>query len=185
MKISEVKNELYAIGKTFPTVMGLLTKPLPNGGQTVGAHWAAMLADLDGDHLENVCHEYATMERRLPDDLSQLALEIHDEVCQRVSRDHERLESLEKQAQGRRTNAMALVKEDRTGKISIMLAEQVKAGVITKEENEGANMIRHSNGHNEYTDPNCRMAQLMDWHHGKCEPPEWLEAILTTGPSDV
>jgi hypothetical protein len=88
-RVQNVKDLLWQIGKTYPSIGGLLQKKYPNGG-TVGNHWAKLLADLDFDHLENVCYEYAEMKRQPPEEVDQIAFAILEEVKLRTWKDEER-----------------------------------------------------------------------------------------------
>ena len=95
MKLDQIKNELFAIGKTYPTVLGILRKRIENTDTTVGSHWAKILAEsepkLSDCHLENVCYEMATLEISLPDPIDRLPFDIREEVLRRMRDDQERL----------------------------------------------------------------------------------------------
>jgi hypothetical protein len=97
MDMKTIKDELWQIAKAYPTVNGLMCKTLPNGS-TVGNQWAKVMhsSNLDAVHFENVCYEYANMERPLPQPADQLAFDIISEVKDRKWRDDQRLEQFEK-----------------------------------------------------------------------------------------
>ena len=97
MDMKTIKDELWLIAKAYPTLAGLMMKKLPNG-QAVGSQWAKIMhsSNLDAVHFENVCYEYANMERPLPSPVDQLAFDIIAEVKDRKWRDGQRAEQFEK-----------------------------------------------------------------------------------------
>lgn len=97
MDMKTIKDELWLIAKAYPTLAGLMMKKLPNG-QAVGSQWAKIMhsSNLDAVHFENVCYEYANMERPLPSPVDQLAFDIIAEVKDRKWRDDQRAEQFEK-----------------------------------------------------------------------------------------
>ena len=90
MTPQEVKNELYEIGKRYPSLLGLMKKTV--GESTVGSVWAGELRDIDAAHFQDVCHEYASFRRELPDHNERLPYEIRQEVFKRTERDAKALE---------------------------------------------------------------------------------------------
>ena len=93
MKIQQVKRELYEIAKAYPTLLGLLERPINRktnssgklfDGTTFGEHWAGLLKDLEPTHFENVCFEFATLKRPLPNPIDQLAFVIREQVKKRI-----------------------------------------------------------------------------------------------------
>ena len=88
-----IREELWEIGKTFPTLGGLLQKPVGRSKTTVGSHWVEVIkeADLNADHIENVCTEYSRCEREMPDRQDQLVFEIIQECKDRRAKDVEKL----------------------------------------------------------------------------------------------
>lgn len=98
MDLKTIKNELWSIARSYPTLAGLMMKQLPNGGGTVGGSWAAVMhsSNLDGDHFENVCFEYANFEKELPKPADQLAFEIISEVKHRKWKDDSKLLQMQK-----------------------------------------------------------------------------------------
>ena len=98
MDLKTIKNELWSIARSYPTLAGLMMKQLPNGGGTVGGSWAAVMhsSNLDGDHFENVCFEYANFEKELPQPADQLAFEIISEVKHRKWKDDSKLLQMQK-----------------------------------------------------------------------------------------
>jgi len=103
MKLETVKDELYQIAKAYPLLLGLMKKKFTGKVEdgepatcTVGEHWAKLMVNLDSIHFENVCDEYATMDRRLPDPTDQLPYEIIREVKERTALEVERLEQHQK-----------------------------------------------------------------------------------------
>ena len=101
MTVDQVLAELAEIGNSYHTVRGLLNSKLKDGTY-VGQRWATLLQPLDGDHRENVCHEYATFERPLPERVDQLAASIMWEVKERMHQDAERLRVYELRQQARK-----------------------------------------------------------------------------------
>ena len=97
MDMQTIKDELWQIAKAYPTVKGLMCKKLPNGS-TVGAQWAKVMhsSNLDAEHFENVCYEYANMERPIPQPADQLAFDIIAEVKDRKWKDDAKLQQFEK-----------------------------------------------------------------------------------------
>ena len=97
MDLQTIKNELWAIGKSYPTVAGLMMKELPQGG-TVGGQWAAVMhsSNLDGNHFSNVCYEYANFEKPIPQPADQLAFDVIAETKDRKWKDDQRTEQFTK-----------------------------------------------------------------------------------------
>lgn len=167
MNIKTIKAELWEIATRFPTLAGLLQKEMPGidraaKTKTVGQVWAETIAarNLNSEHFENVCYEYAMAERRMPERLDMLLIELIEEVRNRMRADERRYQAHEIQVMGRRTKGgvMDWVRKDKTGSICVWLGEQVKAGHITREENDR------------------RMDELLAWDKQKAvtEPPKWM-----------
>lgn len=93
MDLEKIKNELYEIGKAYPTFLGLMQKKV--GNDTVGSHWAKVIQSrkLDVAHFEDVCYEWAMMKRKMPDRQEDIIANIIYEVRKRMNRDWENLES--------------------------------------------------------------------------------------------
>ena len=101
MNVTDVKRELLTIGNVYPSLLGLMKKKLPSGGK-VGHLWATLLTDLDAAHLQDVCHEYATLRRELPEQNERLPFAIREEVRRRMDRDAEALRVHEERIEGER-----------------------------------------------------------------------------------
>lgn len=100
MKTANVMAELARIADVYPTLRGLMNKKLKSGSY-LGQHWAESLTRLNPSHFADVCDEYASLERELPDPADRLPFEIASEVRERVGRDVDRLRSMEIQLAGR------------------------------------------------------------------------------------
>ncbi len=155
MEIKTVKNELWEIAKAYPTLRGLLQKELTQG-KTVGEHWATLLQPLDAVHFENVCFEFATMERPLPEPIDQLVFVIKQEVTDRAWKDRCRLEQYEKYHNQTR-GAFQSVRNDKAGKIAVALGVACKEGRISKGENDK------------------RVDELCEWEFRNGPKPDWVE----------
>jgi hypothetical protein len=157
-KLQQAKNELWQIGRCYPTIGGILQKRYPNGG-TYGEHWAKLLCDLDPGHLSDVCDEYAKLVRPLPDHPDQLPQAIWQEVKARMIKDQDALQTYEyRQMASASKGAWDKIAADKTGHAAIRLGEMVKAGTITRATN------------------NVRMDELMAFDKGG-ERPAWLNQL--------
>ena len=98
MELKEIKTLLADIGRTYPTVMGLMKKSCgeKEGGETltVGEHWANTLksAKLDDADLENVCVEFAELQLQMPDPCDRLPFEIRRVAMERAAARRKRFE---------------------------------------------------------------------------------------------
>ena len=132
----DVKNELYAIAKLYPTLLGMMQKELGSG--TVGDHWSQMICEqcTSKTYFEDVCETYASGRRDLPKPTDQLCREIIKEVRQKEWEDTLRMESYATQVAGRRTDANRIVENDPIGSIAARyLFGKVRSGKHTAEEN--------------------------------------------------
>jgi len=78
MEISYIIGELQSIAELSPRLRGWLNTET-RGGSRVGLRWANLMVDLDRDHFENVCFEFANGERRLPESYEELMHDIIEE----------------------------------------------------------------------------------------------------------
>ena len=101
MELKQARRELAEIGKTYNTIRGMMEYTFKDGERTLD-HWASLLVDLDYEHFENVCHEYATLQRRPPDPGDRLPYEIKQEVQRRMDKDNERLRVMQLREMARR-----------------------------------------------------------------------------------
>jgi len=82
MEMNQVKQELWEIAKSYPTLRGLLQSELNNC--TVGEHWAMVICEkvvgiddayqskLDQEAFEDICYDYAKCTKRLPEPADRL-----------------------------------------------------------------------------------------------------------------
>lgn len=93
MDEKKIRDELWSIAKAYPTLSGLMQKEL-GGGVKVGSHWVQLIkqADLNEMHFCNICDEYASLERELPEPSDQLVFEIVRQAKDRRARDVEKYE---------------------------------------------------------------------------------------------
>lgn len=99
-KTERAHEALKQISDTYPSVRGLMNKKHPNGGY-YGTFWVKLVCDLDLDHLEDVCDEYARCVRPLPDG-DRLIGDLIVAVKERMTKDQERLETMETRAMARK-----------------------------------------------------------------------------------
>ncbi len=94
MDEKQIRDELWEIAKAYPTLAGLLSKSLGDSGTKVGSHWVKLIqaADLNAVHYQNLCDEYASLEKPLPEPSDQLVFEIVRECKDRRAKDIERYE---------------------------------------------------------------------------------------------
>jgi len=168
VKDSEIRAELWEIAKSYPTLQGVLQKELQSQSKyssgersTVGRHWVTLLKDLEPSHFQDVCYEYATLAKPLPNPIDQLVFEIRQECLDRKAAEQAKLEQYEKYH--RNNKVMQWVRSDSTGAIAVELGEMVRRGHLTKEENDK------------------RMDELLAWdkqHAGEEQTqPSWLAAM--------
>ena len=100
MKQERAKEALQQIANTYQSVRGLMNKRHPNGGH-YGTWWVKLVCDLDLDHLEDICDEYARCIRPLPEG-DRIIADIILAVKERMTKDQERLRTLEIRAQARK-----------------------------------------------------------------------------------
>ena len=98
MEVKSIRSELWEIAKAYPTLRGLLEKKLGESGTTVGAHWVKLIhdANLNDVHFQNVCDEYATLEKPLPEPSDQLAFVIIERCKDLRAKDIEKFEQAAK-----------------------------------------------------------------------------------------
>ena len=148
MQAKQIKSQLYEIGKSYPTLLGLMSKQV--GDDTVGNNWAKIIMSkhLDAAHFENVCYEYAMMERPLPKLQEQLIGEIISETKNRMAADEARLEQHMKYHQ---TNLGSWLYDERSN-----VAEACKYLM------ENKNVSQR------------KVDELVAYAKGKCSRPEWI-----------
>lgn len=136
MDVKEIKNLLWDIAKRYPRFQGLLKRQV--GNETQGTIWANDLAamNLDGGFLQDVCDDYASMRRDLPDPIDNLVKEIADEVRFKQYQEQRRLELHLQAHRPKAGELMAVVKDFRIGKAAIDMGVAAKSGLITAEQNE-------------------------------------------------
>jgi hypothetical protein len=129
-----------------------------NGGAQ-GSIWVKMIQDanLDAGHFSDVCYEYATASKKLPDPLDDIIADIIKECRERKHKELAKFEQHQKYHQPKAGELMAKVTSmGLAGKICVPLAKSVKAGVITSEENLK------------------RLDEVFAYEKGEIEKPEWL-----------
>jgi hypothetical protein len=136
MKVGEIKNLLWDIAKRYPRFQGLLKRQV--GNETQGTIWANDLAamNLDGGFLQDVCDDYASMRRDLPDPIDNLVKEIADEVRFKKYQEQRRLELHLQAHRPKAGELMNTVKDFRIGKAAIDMGVAVRNGSITVEQND-------------------------------------------------
>ena len=165
MELKQAKDALYDIAKISPTLMGTLCKKV--GASTVGDNWARRICEA-GCHpmyFADVCSEYADGVLAIPEVHDQLFQTVIRETLDRRARDVAKMEQhanyhtpKEKLGKGTVFN--------RAWRASYRLGSMLRAGEITKEEND-------------------RMVdQLVVWDKGEGEPPEWLTEEFRSGMTD-
>lgn len=88
-----IKRELYEIGKTYPSFMGLLNRPVLDEKCKLGHRWAELLKDLDFDDLSNYCFEIANCDRPIvPDggDMNDRFVYFARKHCKRLATEREK-----------------------------------------------------------------------------------------------
>lgn len=146
--IDVARRELYSISKFYPTLAGLMAKPVKDGSnQKFGTVWTKTIveASLNVDHFCNVCDEYASGSINMPDPSDRLCREIIKETRRRTSEEQRRLEQFQKYHN--KKNAGAIMKSVRDdglyGWYSIELGRMLRDKQLTQEEHdEKFNQIR-------------------------------------------
>lgn len=136
MKTSEIKNLFWDIGKRYPRFAGLLQKRV--GNDTQGNIWASDLAgmNLDSGYLQDVCDDYASLQKSLPDPIDNIVKEIADEVRRRQYQDQRRMELHLQANRPKAGEIMATVARMGIGQAAIDLGSLCKQKIITVEQNE-------------------------------------------------
>ena len=156
MKTSEIKILLWDIAKRYPRFAGLLKKQV--GNETQGSIWASDLSrmNLDSGYLQDVCYDYASLNKNLPDPIDNIVKEIADEVRRRQYQDQRRMELHLQANRPKAGEIMATVARMGVGQASIDLGVMAKQKKITVEQNE------------------TMLNQLLDWEFRGKEQPDFI-----------
>jgi hypothetical protein len=161
MKTQSIKDTLWSLAKPYPRLQGLLMREVGTGTQ--GGIWSKMIeeANLDFGIFQDVCYEYQTARRKLPNPLDDLIADIIMESRDRKYFESEKLEQHMKHHNPKAGELMGKVTTMGTaGAICITLAKMTKAGTITKE--QSIQMLD----------------QAFAFDKGEAERPEWLDDVL-------
>ena len=132
-----------------------------NGGSQ-GGIWVKMIkdADVDAGHFNDVCYEYASAARKLPEPLDDIIADIIRECKDRRYEELRKGEQLEKYHRPQAGELMQKVSGmGLAGKVAVPLAKLCKEKVITREENDR------------------RMDEIFAYEKGQVERPQWLDDI--------
>ena len=156
MKVNEIKNLLWDVAKRYPRLQGLLKKQV--GDETQGSIWATDLyhMELDSGYLQDVCEDYASLRKELPNPIDNWVKDIADEVKRKQYQDQRRLELHMQASRPKAGELMGIVKDMRVGRVAIELGVLVRMKRITAEENQS------------------RMDEVMSYDKGEAILPEWL-----------
>lgn len=135
-----------------------------NGGSQ-GSIWVTMIAnaDLDAGIFSDVCYEYETARRKLPDPLDDLIADIIIECRDRKYLEASKLEQHMKYHAPKAGEVMkAVTGMGAAGAVAIPLAKMVASGTITRDENER------------------RLTEVLAYDKGEVPKPEWLDAVIST-----
>lgn len=166
------RRELYQIAKFYPTLAGLLVKGCKDGSnEKFGTVWARKLveANLAADHFCNVCDEYASGDRDMPEPSDRLCRDIIVEVRDRMYSETRRLEQFNKyHTQESSKGVMQHVRLDGVyGYWGIELGRMLALGHLTKEEHDK------------------RFAEVRAYDRNEGPLPEWVNNAETLRGNDT
>jgi len=161
MKIQTIKDALWGIAKPYPRLQGLLMRQVGNGTQ--GGIWAKLIeaADLDAHYFSDVCYEYETAKKKLPDPLDDLIVDIIKEVKDRKYLDDQRFEQMEKYHRPKAGQVMSSVTSmGAAGAICLVLGKMVKEKEITQQQSHDM------------------LEEALAFDRKEAERPDWLDDML-------
>jgi hypothetical protein len=161
MNKRSIKDTLWSLAKPYPRLQGLLMREVGNGTQ--GGIWTSMIeeANLDFGIFQDICYEYQTARRKLPNPLDDL---IADIIIESRNRKYEEDRKLMQHMSYHNPKGGELMSKVSTmgsaGAICLTLGKMTKAGTITSDQSKEM------------------LEQAFAFDKGECDRPEWLDDVL-------